>query len=585
MSCEFTYLKDFEARDDLNEYGDDALLLFALLMRYRIEDIYSVASDALVDGGNDKGCDLVYINQENGHVVIAQGYFCKKERLPEAAPENKAKILNTAISWLFARPIDELPKNIRPTATALRDAILSDQIKSIKIWYVHNLNESKNVMEELKTVEHTALNALHKNFPGSEIEIEAEEVGNKTLEDWYTDLVANILVTDSFSIEVPGGYRLDKTSWSAFVTAVPAQWLHEIYSTYKDKLFSANVREYLGSRRSDKNINHRIKTTASSNPENFWVYNNGLTVLVHSFDNLRNENGKSFLDITGISIVNGAQTTGSLGSLTKAPSSEVMVPVRFVMCKNADTIQGIIKYNNSQNKVEASDFRSNDAIQRRLREEFEKIPNATYLGGRRGNNDDAIRRPQNLIPSDSVAMALTAFHGDPIVAYNQKSKIWMENNLYQNVFNDSTTAEHAVFVYSLLRSIENKKKNLIARNNAGLLKDTEKQHLEFLRYRGSAYLLLYAISYCLEVVLNKPVPNKFRLSFGTKVPPETAVKHWDLVVSFTLPFANKLKVAVENSLKNRETVRKATVDFRSMVEVIATATPDIFENFAKKVQG
>ncbi len=60
----------------------------------------------------------------------------------------------------------------------------------------------------------------------------------------------------------------------------------------------------------------------------------------------------------GTSIVNGAQTTGALGTLPRLPPESVKVQARFIKVKDADAdlIQNIIQYNNSQNKVEASDF-------------------------------------------------------------------------------------------------------------------------------------------------------------------------------------------------------------------------------------
>ena len=70
------YLADFNARLDLiNEYHHNALLLYALQLKFEISDIMSVASDALTDGGNDKKCDLIYVDPDNGVAVIAQAYM------------------------------------------------------------------------------------------------------------------------------------------------------------------------------------------------------------------------------------------------------------------------------------------------------------------------------------------------------------------------------------------------------------------------------------------------------------------------------------------------------------------------------
>jgi len=65
------YTADFEARTDLKvQYGNNALMLYALQLRFELSDIISVASDALTDGGNDKKCDLIYVDQDLGQYRI-----------------------------------------------------------------------------------------------------------------------------------------------------------------------------------------------------------------------------------------------------------------------------------------------------------------------------------------------------------------------------------------------------------------------------------------------------------------------------------------------------------------------------------
>ena len=85
------YIADFQARTDLTErYGNNALLLYALQLRFEITDIISVASDALTDGGDDKKCDLIYIDPDTGVAVIAQGYMKQSPAETDLAPSNKA---------------------------------------------------------------------------------------------------------------------------------------------------------------------------------------------------------------------------------------------------------------------------------------------------------------------------------------------------------------------------------------------------------------------------------------------------------------------------------------------------------------
>jgi hypothetical protein len=242
------------------------------------------------------------------------------------------------------------------------------------------------------------------------------------LDEWYGDTQSPILVSDDFDIRISAGFEVTGTKWKAYVTTVPGRFLYRTYKKHGAKLFSANVREYLGSRKSDANINNGIKRSAQESPSDFWVFNNGLTVLVHSYD-VHSDKRSKRLKIVGLSIVNGAQTTGALGSLSRAPSEDVSVPVRFVVTSDKDTIFDIIQYNNSQNKVTASDFRSRDRTQQRLRDEIVPIPHAEYQGGRRGGASDAIRRNPYLLPSYTVGQALAAVQGDPEVAYNQKAEI------------------------------------------------------------------------------------------------------------------------------------------------------------------
>jgi hypothetical protein len=257
----------------------------------------------------------------------------------------------------------------------------------------------------MSVVTTSAAAALKAQFPSAVVRVSAKEVGNETLSDWYADSLSPILVDEQFNVVVKDGFEIQADQWSAFVTALPASFLYRLYKKHKTKLFSANVRDYLGSRKTDQNINYGIKQTAEQSPDNFWVFNNGLTMLVNEFRFPGRKDGGARLTIRGLSIVNGAQTTGAIGSLKKLPDPSAFVPVRLIKTANRDVIYDVIRYNNSQNKVTAPDFRSTDRVQKRLKEEMTRVPNAEYEGGRRGGHEDIIRRRANLLPSNTVGQA------------------------------------------------------------------------------------------------------------------------------------------------------------------------------------
>jgi len=344
------------------------------------------------------------------------------------------------------------------------------------------------------------------------------------------------------------------------------------------------VRDYLGSRRSDANINNGIKNSAEASPGEFWVYNNGVTILVNHYELQSTEKSKK-LKISGISIVNGAQTTGALGSLKKSPSEHVMVPARFVQTTDLELVRNVIQFNNSQNKIAASDFRSTDRIQKKLKEQIAKIPDAEYEGGRRGGHSDVIKRSKKLLPSYTVGQALAAFHGDPVVAYNQKSNIWISDRLYSKYFPEGIAGAHVVFAFTLLRAVEDKKKALVTKfkTSSESLTEQEESLLEYFRHRGSTYLMVSAIASSIESILGHKVANRFRLSFGEKMSPTKGKAHWLSIIDVTSPFTEQLSEAFSDGLKNTEKVAAAQKTFRSLVQATAAANSKVFDGFRQVV--
>ncbi|EJN2869347.1 AIPR family protein [Salmonella enterica subsp. enterica serovar Laredo] len=518
-----TWETAYSSLEDLSDYKDNALGLFALGLRFGLDDLSSIGVDAVTDGSDDKKLDIVYINSEEEYAVVGQCYFSEKEK--QNAPSNKASDLNTGVAWLLQRDINDVPDRIKSAAINLRQGIKDGSIKNIYLWYVHNLPESHHVEDELVTVQQTATSILSKEYPSFKVSVSHKEVGSTTLQEWYEDCRTPILINESVTLNTIGGYEISGKGWSSYSTAIQARELAKLYKKHKTKIFSANIRDYLGSRKSDSNINHGIKQTVENDASDFWAFNNGLTVLTHSYSI-----GEKSVLIQGLSIVNGAQTTGAIGSLKKLPDEKAMVQTRFIAVDSSseNLIENIIRYNNSQNKVEAADFRSTDKIQKRLKEEFTLIPEAEYEGGRRGSSSDVIRRRPNLLGSYTVGQALAAFHGDPITAYNKKAGIWINNKTYDKLFNDNTKAAHIVCCYGLVRAIEAKKKQLQTKTN--LTRDDEKS-LIFLRQRGAIFLTTYALSYCLETILDRSVPNLFRISFGVKCSPTRSTENWKPVVN------------------------------------------------------
>ncbi|WP_438298147.1 AIPR family protein [Sporosarcina sp. FA15] len=573
MSKEFQSLNHFKEKlASLSDYGSEGWALFALQLYFGFEDIDDVASVSVTDGKNDRKCDLIYIDKENKRAVIIQTYCSTVDRIAKSAKKNKAGDLNTALTWALNMELEELHSLIRPRVSELRDAINENEIEQLDVWYVHNCHEHKIIKTEMLAVEKTARSILNTYYADIKLKVSAIEVGIETIEEWYMSTKAKILVDKQFEVKTLGGYEYETDGWKVYSTAVTAEWVHSLFKRYGDKLFSANIRNYLGSMKSKGNVNNGIKDTVSNEPKNFLVYNNGITALVNDIQVFKRTKSKSSFNqkiiINGISIVNGAQTTGAMGQFENV-SSDAIIPIRFIESNQRKIVTNVIKYNNSQNVVQVSDFRSTDIVQERLREEFRSnYPKLKYLGGRRGNGKDTISRDRNLLVSDQVAQSLMAFHDNPTDATHSKSKIWEYDELYSNIFNENTTADHIVFVYSIYKAFIEYKQTLKDKSKINDNLTTKDENiLSFFSHTGSIYLMVTVISTIIEEIVEKKIASKFSICFKEDMEFEDYVDEWKKVFPMIMPLApNALTSAFSTKLKNVEEVKQAIAQLKSLVE-------------------
>ncbi len=216
-----------------------------------------------------------------------------------------------------------------------------------------------------------------------------------------------------------------------------------------------------------------------------------------------------------------------------------------------------------------SDFRSNDICQTRLREEFSKYPQLYYNGGRRNSMRPRLRE---VFDPDTVAQTLLAFNGNPVDAYSSKKDIWINNQMYSNTFSDELHAEHIIFVYSLIKTIDDMKAELQHKCNVRDALEVDKNQLKFLSKRGSRILLLSAISNCLEILLGTPIASKINLHFDDSKDFNRCKNWWKPCVKISLSFFEQLNPALSagglDSKAKVETAHKSAggLDSKAKVE-------------------
>ena len=573
---QYTFLEDYKGRDELkNKYGDNSLMVYALQLRFDIDDIMSVASEALTDGHNDKKCDLIFTDRELGIAVVAQAYNKHNAQESDLAPSNKASDLNTAAAWIFASNVDEVPTQIKESVLDLQDAIKNEEISTIYFWYVHNLIEKNNpeVRKEMNTLQIAAQRLVENSFKGKGIKVSAIEVGKNTIEKWYVTSSRRITIDDEILVDSNGcGYEIKAEKWRAYVTAVSGKWLRKLYLEKGDDLFSGNPRNYLGKGKRKKIINSGIISSVQDEPDNFWAYNNGITALVNNYD----VNDRKFI-IHGITIINGAQTTGAI-SEANVSEEDFYIPSRFIICNDSNVIEAIINNNNKQNEILPSDLRSNDKQQERLRREFKNYPALYYNGGRR---DGRSIRNKEVFDPYLVSQTVLAYHGDCVTAYNEKKTIWDEDKLYNTVFIDQLTVEHIIYVYSLSRAIDEYK--IMLKEKQETRTDSENEQMQFLSKRGSKMLLISVISECMENIIGIKIVDSWNLKFKDCSDFDALVDSWKQVISVVLAFNSNLLPALEGGLKNKETVRNVTSSVKSIVLAIQGTLKEQLKGFVNAI--
>ncbi|WP_257818958.1 hypothetical protein [Burkholderia glumae] len=241
----------------------NAHLVWTLAMYLEEPDFEALASEALTDGPDDKKIDFIYLDRDAKRIVFAQGYYGAKKA--DQAPANKASDLNTAAAWILSGDLDSVPEQLRTVISECRNAITESEIEVVELLYVHNYPESVNVTKELQTAAEHVRKAMNDSVA---VTVIARELGTSMIEHLFATQDSHIEVKDQISCPAKIAFTEKGPTWTAYVASVPGEWLHGLYATYGDKLFSANYRGFLGITRR-RRINTGIRQSAETKPKDF----------------------------------------------------------------------------------------------------------------------------------------------------------------------------------------------------------------------------------------------------------------------------------------------------------------------------
>lgn len=318
------------------------------------------------DGPNDGGIDIAYLEEDasTGFSVwyLVQSKYSKKPERGKGQGELERegyKVIET-LRRLLGNP--ESSKNDLEVRLAnfLKKASPSDQIKFVFA-----------TVSPLTQVQVKALNAISRR--GQEdlpnLYFNVEPVSINTIYERQMEGNKN---EDKISLPIRGKFEEVKKD-SLLIGTVTLFDLYQFLQAYKartgdlDRLYEKNVRRFMGGH---GRINKGISDTLKKHPEQFGLYNNGITFFATAIKREESE-----IQLVEPYIVNGCQTTstvwtvfhqllqsGGTGSDSeiekwKEQAQEGVVITKIaVSLGGSDLLEKVTRYTNSQNAVQAKDF-------------------------------------------------------------------------------------------------------------------------------------------------------------------------------------------------------------------------------------
>jgi hypothetical protein len=321
------------------------------------------AAGSVWDGSDDNGIDAVFHDVSDSRVLIVQSKW-----IHAGSGEPEAKELATLVNGVrdlieqengnFAvrlqSKITEIGQSIMTPGTTNHIVIVSTGSSQLA---EHGMRAIDRILNELSGSDHEDPLATKSVIGLSQVY--SALASNASYEKISVD--ANILDWSHISQPYP-----------AYFGIIDGLQLKNWWSTYGKRLVAKNIRHALGA----TEVNNQIRTTALSSPENFWYFNNGITLIADEALKapaaVASRSSGNF-QFKGASIVNGAQTVSTLTKIENDESlGKVRVPIRIILLKSAPEGFGgdVTRTNNLQNRVEARDFVAQDPEQTRLQMEM-----------------------------------------------------------------------------------------------------------------------------------------------------------------------------------------------------------------------
>ncbi|MBL5946066.1 AIPR family protein [Enterobacter asburiae] len=333
----------------------------------------------ITDGHDDFSCDIILDKNDSQRVksyyIVQSKWNNKKNCDSEFDGKELKSFLSDIQSVLKGKKEKGANEKFNEKYDELREHIKNNgRVKVIFLSLKNNCDTSNDNIRSLKEV------------MSGDIDVEGFDINGLKIDFINREYKKSIPPNPLDNIYDPGLERIEmqvcrdggnscveiKAPFNAYVFIVRPKIIYELVNKYGVSLFDRNVRNPI----SNSIINDEIKNTIQKNPAYFWYYNNGITGITRRIPKISNEAER--FEITGLQIINGAQTAYSIYSAYKECNDEqraildeeVKITFRLLKSGGDEFDLKVTKYTNSQNPVNDRDFWSNDPVQQSLQNYF-----------------------------------------------------------------------------------------------------------------------------------------------------------------------------------------------------------------------
>ena len=376
------------------------------------------------DGTGDGGIDFIYTDDEVMYLI--QGKTSEDLTIEDIS--NVFYKMKNTVENFESGEYSQYSKKLKSVYKNVYDSL--DDNKNIELVLFTNTKLNEEVLKKI--------NKLREKLEFSSFEIIIHDKGDIERKEILAYSDRDLVEEDAVQIFLNKENKNDKLSYgeNGIIVNVKATSIKSLYEKHSDSgLFSYNLREHV----SQKNVDEGIELTIKNDKDNFWFYNNGITIGCEDFIESGNK-----IKLYNFSIINGAQTTTKIGK-SKLIDGKHDFPLVCKIVKSdlnnkksREFIGKISEASNSQKPIKFRDLKSNDIQQKELEAKAgsNKYPLAIEIKrGVKAKNYNKVREKWQRVSNEYVGqLILSCVFQKPGIARNSKNTIFSSKKMYQQVF-------------------------------------------------------------------------------------------------------------------------------------------------------